>query len=253
MIVPPPYQIYLGWDSREWRAFNVASLSIKTHATSAVIVHRLAMSTLKAKGLYTRPTQHREEGGYWDEISQAPMSTGHAIARFFVPYLQQYAGWALFADGDILLRRDIGELFALADDRCAVQVVQHRYAPIDTVKMDGQVQTQYARKNWSSVMLLNCAHPSHRALNLELLNSVPGRDLHRFCWLLDDHIGALPEAWNWLEGHSSPSIDPALCHFTSGVPDMPGYEHVAYADEWYVVARRCGYKLTQPAKAEAVA
>jgi len=27
-------------------------------------------------------------------------------------------------------------------------------------------------------------------------------------------------------------IDPAIVHFTDGVPDMPGYETAAYADEW---------------------
>jgi hypothetical protein len=50
-------------------------------------------------------------------------------------------------------------------------------------KMDGQVQTAYARKNWSSFILFNCDHPANRALTLEMVNTLPGRDLHRLCWL----------------------------------------------------------------------
>jgi hypothetical protein len=36
-----------------------------------------------------------------------------------------YQGWALFVDGDVLLRADVADVFALADARYAVQVVQH--------------------------------------------------------------------------------------------------------------------------------
>jgi hypothetical protein len=32
-------------------------------------------------------------------------------------------------------------------------------------------------------MVFNCDHPANRALTLDLINTVPGRDLHRFCWL----------------------------------------------------------------------
>jgi hypothetical protein len=46
-------------------------------------------------------------------------------------------------------------------------------------------------------------------------------------------IGALPECWNWLEGISSrQEISPSAVHFTRGIPSMPGYERVAFADEW---------------------
>jgi hypothetical protein len=97
----------------------------------------------------------------------------------------------------------------------------------------GQAQTRYARKNWSSVILSSTSTtPANRALTTDLVNSVPGRDLHRFCWLDDAQIGALEPKWNWLVGHSDPAIDPAIVHFTDGVPSMPGYENCAFADEW---------------------
>jgi hypothetical protein len=173
------------------------------------------------------------------------MSTGHAIARFLVPALCGYDGWAVFTDGDVLFRDDVGKLFALADPRYAVQVVQHYHFPHATRKMEGAVQTSYARKNWSSVMLFNAAHPANRALTVDLVNEVPGRDLHRFCWLEDGLVGTLPARWNVLIGEQAPPEDTAIAHFTLGVPDMPGYEGQPYADEWYAAAKACGYRFTE--------
>lgn len=246
----PPH-VYIGWDPAEMRAWTVAEFSLQTKASTRAFVDRLALSRVQALGLYTRPTQHRDVG-YYDEISEAPMSTGHAIARFLVPHLCGYKGWALFMDGDVLVRRDIQDLFALADPRYAVQVVKHVHAPVETVKMTGHAQTVYARKNWSSVCLFNCGHDANRALSVDVVNRLYGRDLHRFCWLDDELIGALPAEWNWLVGHSSEMIDPAIVHFTSGIPDQRGYEHVPFSDEWYTIARACGYRLTRPSAAEAM-
>ena len=236
-----PHRVFIGWDPSQLRAWNVAKMSLRTYAGARASVERLALPALQARGHYTRPTEALERG-YWDAISQAPMSTGHAIARFLVPFLCGYEGWALFTDGDVLFRADVCELFACADPSKAVQVVQHNHQPTAAVKMTGEVQTQYPRKNWSSVMLFNCAHPANHALNCELVNTVPGRDLHRFCWLPDALIGALPARWNVLIGEET-DPDPAIAHFTLGVPDMPGYERQPFADEWHVVAKHAGYRL----------
>jgi hypothetical protein len=240
----PPYTVYLGWDAAQMRAWCVASFSLRQRARVALDVQRVAMPMLQARGLYTRPTETRDRG-YWDVISEAPMSTGHAIARFLVPRLCGYEGLALFADGDVLFRADVADVFALADPTKAIQVVQHRHDPQQAMKMEGHAQTTYTRKNWSSVILWNAGHPANRALTVELVNTVPGRDLHRFCWLPDDLIGALPSRWNVLIGEES---DPAtaIAHFTLGVPDMPGYEHQSYADEWYAAAKAAGYRMHRP-------
>jgi hypothetical protein len=238
-------RIYIGWDASQMRAWNVAQWSLLLEARGhAPEPRRLAMCELQAAGLYTRPTALRD-GRLWDVLSDAPMSTGHAIARFFVPLLCAYDGWALFTDGDVLFRRDVTELFALADPQYAVQVVKHDHAPTSTIKMDGQAQTVYPRKNWSSVMLWNCGHAAHRRLTRQLLNTVPGRDLHAFCWLRDDEIGPLPVAWNWLVGSSPIDVTPALVHFTEGLPDQAGYEDVRYAASWWKIARYARYELPQ--------
>lgn len=247
----PPYRVWIGWDHTQMCAWNVAAFSLRSNSSVSLDVQRLAKTRLEAMKLYTRPTGFTEHGCYWDEISGAPMSTGHAIARFLVPHLCDYEGWALFTDGDVLFRADVAQLFAMADPAYAVQVVQHHHAPVQTEKMDGQIQTAYARKNWSSVILWNCGHPANKAVTVELVNTVPGRDLHRFCWLGDELIGALPARWNVLIGEE-PDADPAVAHFTLGVPDVRGYEHCAFSDEWHAIAKAAGYRLARPAKQEAL-
>lgn len=248
-----PLRVFLGWDADEMIAHVVAAFSMRARASRELDVQRLALGELQASGLYTRPTA-RVDGRLWDEASGAPMSTGHAIGRFFVPTLCQFSGWALFADGDILVRADLAQLFALADPKFAVQVVQHPPMQAVATKKDGAVQQLYARKNWSSVMLFNCGHPAHKALTLDALNTWPGRDLHAFAWLPDDLIGALPPTWNVLIGETDPVPDPvAIAHYTLGTPNLPGHAHDAFADEWYGLAKAAGYRLTRPAIAEAVA
>ncbi len=132
----------------------------------------------------------------------------------------------------MLVRTNIVRLFETLDPKFAVYCVKHHHEPSRGLKMDGQEQTRYARKNWSSVCIWNCDHPANKALTVEVINTVPGRDLHRFFWLEDDLIGGLDPKWNWLAGHSSPDIDPAIVHFTDGTPSMPGYADVPFADEW---------------------
>jgi len=232
MAVP----VYVGWDSREDEAFQVCDFSLRRNASVPVDVHAIVLSKLRDSGLYTRPTEKRD-GQLWDVISEAPMSTEFAISRFFVPLLAKNdgikEGWAIFCDCDFLWLGDVAELVAEADPAKALCCVQHKHEPKETTKMDGQLQVLYARKNWSSMMLFNLAHPAHDRLTLEMLNSVPGRDLHRFCWLEDDEIGAVAPDWNWLEGWS-PLGDktPRVIHYTRGGPWMEGWKDVQFGDLW---------------------
>jgi lipopolysaccharide biosynthesis glycosyltransferase len=212
----------------------VARRSVLRHIREPIPVHKLSLADLQDRGLYWRPT-FRREGRLIDGLSIRPdydgsISTEHANARFCVPQLAN-EGWALFCDGDVLYRSDVSEVFRGLDERKAVYCVKHWHEPSETEKMDGQLQTRYPRKNWSSFMIFNCEHVSNMQL-ARIVNERPGRDLHAFCWLEDEEIGALPRKWNHLVGWSDPQIDPAMVHFTSGTPDMPGYENCDYADEW---------------------
>lgn len=228
--------VFVGWDARETNAFIVARRSLRRHiSANKVWMDWISLGALQHRGLYTRPIEHRDGPNgnpiMWDVISDAPMSTEHACARFLCKELAQ-TGWALFTDGDVLFRADVNELFDQLDPAKALYCVHHKRTQTTGVKMDGQMQTQYSRKNWSSVMAFNCEHPANLALTVELINSVPGRDLHRYCWLSDADIGELGAEWNYLVGESPECADPKICHFTLGVPDMPGYWDVPYADEW---------------------
>ena len=237
-----PKRVFIGFDANEMMAWNVAQTSLFRHASRRrVIVDRLCR--LSVHQHYHRPTTTMPNGQLFDEVSGAPMSTDHAIARFFVPLLCGYQGWALFTDGDVLFRDNVEQLFDLADERCAVHVVQHPPLLMEGAKKAGHVQQAYPRKNWSSVMLWNCGHPANRYLTTDLLNAWPGRDLHGFRWLTDDQIGALPPRWNHLVHLSAPDANPAIVHFTLGCPDVKGHEDDPFAEEWFDAAKSAGYPV----------
>jgi hypothetical protein len=226
-------RIFIGFEPRERDAYLVAAHTLRRHSSRPLEIEPLVLEHLRWKRLYNRPHSMDAAGRIWDEISRAPMSTEFALTRFLVPHLAGYRGPALFIDCDFMFRADVAELFALFDERLAVQVVQHAQ-PVDAaVKMDGQIQTAYPRKNWSSCVLWNCEHLAHCG-QLERVNRWPGLWLQRFFWLQEEHIGALPLAWNWLEGiNFATDLDAVKAvHYTRGIPSMPGYEASTFADEW---------------------
>lgn len=232
-----PVEIWIGFDPREATAFFVARESIRRF-DRLTPVNGIVLSNLRARGLYNRPTT-RKLGKLWDEISGAYMSTEFAISRFLAPTLQKMAnkkrpyGWALFMDCDVMVRGNLAPLIASLDNSKALYCVKHDYKPALDIKMDGQQQYQYARKNWSSVMAINCDHDANKALNVDMVNTMPGRDLHRFCWLDDSEIGELGPEWNYLVGETQAECDPQIVHWTNGGPWFSAFENAPYADEWF--------------------
>lgn len=256
---PQPLHVYIGWDSREIDAYEVAKRTLIRNTSRPVSVTPLVLHQLELGGLMRRPIRKLQKGKgmvikggkierrvitsaqsmqMWDEISDAPMSTQFANSRFLVPLLAQ-TGWALFVDCDVVFLGDVAELFEHADADKAVMCVQHGALEAAGFKMDGQIQTAYNRKNWSSVMLFNCDHPANRGLTLEVINRKPGRDLHRFCWLDDSQIGSLPAAWNWLVNVQPRPKDPKLAHFTLGGPWLPQWERQPHDDIWLGASQYC--------------
>jgi hypothetical protein len=150
-------------------------------------------------------------------------------------FLMDYQGWALFCDGDMVAERDLVDLWALRDDRYAVQVVKHDYKPATKTKYVGSPlecpNAAYPRKNWSSVMLWNCSHPSNQALTWSVVANAGGKYLHRFEWLEDREIGELPDHWNRLVGEEVGSG--SLLHYTLGVPGFRHYARDEYAGPWH--------------------
>jgi lipopolysaccharide biosynthesis glycosyltransferase len=228
--------IWIGFEPRDAVSFAICRASIeKQFARSGreVPVHGIVLSDLRRRGLYVRETEVRD-GELYDVISEHTMSTEFAISRFFTPLLAK-TGWALFMDSDMLIRGSLTRVFDLCDDKYAVMCVKHDHVPDprEIVKMDGKTQSRYARKNWSSFVLYNCDHPSNRKLTLHKLNSLPGRDLHRFCWLEDEEIGEIGPEWNYLVGVTETEVNPQVVHFTKGGPWLPRYSMCDYADEWF--------------------
>jgi hypothetical protein len=224
-------RIYIGHDGREQAAYDVAVRTLAKH--SQVAPEPLSTERLAERGLLRRTVDRR--GQMYDLPSNAPCATDFAISRFLTPILTQ-TGWALFVDCDVVFMADPAELLAIADPSKAVMVVKHDQAG-GGYKMDGQVQTTYSRKNWSSVMLFNCDHPANRRLSLVDVNERPGRDLHAFYWLADTEIGDLPFEWNWLVNVEPKPEAPKIAHFTHGGPwfsTWPGAEH----DEIWLEASR---------------
>lgn len=213
----------MGYDAREKLAYDVARYSILSRTNSRVSIYPIERLTVKH--LMDRPT--RKDGEQlWDIISDAPMSTEFAIARFAIPHLT-HSGWVLFIDPDIICRTDIQELFNLVDDKYAVMCVKHNHIPSNDTKFHdaGMIQTTYPRKNWSSVILWNLDHPGNKNLTLDILNSWPGRDLHAFKWLKDEEIGELEQEWNFLVGVNNGKLeDQKILHYTDGTPAWENWE-----------------------------
>ena len=190
-----------------------------------MLVRPLVQKELREAGWYTRPI---------DPLS----STEFTFTRFLIPELCDYKGWALFMDCDMILLTDIQELFDQADEKYAVMCVHHDYTPREGFKMDGQKQSIYPRKNWSSVMLFNCGHPSNKQINSSVVNNteITGKYLHRFSWLQDSEIGQLSHEWNWLTDWYKEPEDgkPKLLHYTEGGPWFENYRDCDYHKEWKI-------------------
>jgi hypothetical protein len=208
--------IFIGYDSGEIVAFHTLSHSIHKYSSDPVSITPIKLGELEH--VYRRSPNKLH-------------STEFSLSRFLTPWLTGFNGWAIFMDCDMLCRTDIGELMDLRDPHYAVQVVKHDYTPKSDSKMLGKIQTKYDKKNWSSVMLMNCSRCF--ALTPEYVNSATGLELHQFKWLPSDElIGALPIEWNWLVGEYDYNPKAQLAHFTLGGPWWEDYFCCDYADEW---------------------
>jgi hypothetical protein len=163
-------------------------------------------------------------------------------SRYLVPALQDFSGWALFIDSDTLFREDIAKLWALRDDRYAVQCVQHDYTSKARRKYRGSPieadNLEYPRKNWSSVMLLNCGHPAMRRLTPGYVARSTSQHLHRFEWLDDSLIGGLPADLNHLVGEYPRRDTAKIVHYTLGVPGFGNYVDCEHARDWHATLLR---------------
>lgn len=223
MRTPEAFPIFIGYDSREAIAYHVCAQSILERASMPVALYPLALNTVR--GLY------RETHG--------DGSNEFIYSRFLVPWLCGFGSLhthALFLDGDMVVRGDVAELWALRRSDVGVQVVRRDdYETKHPTKYLGAKNENYPRKNWSSVILWNCGFAPHKKLTPDFIMAAEGSFLHRFRWLEDDRIGSLPPAYNVLVGEENAAAVEAakLLHYTIGTPCFRGHEAQPAASEWY--------------------
>lgn len=217
--------VFIGYDPAEPIAYHVLAHSLQKHSSEPLAICPVGNTVLP-------PSLWWRQRGTYD-------STEFSNARFIVPALTEHRGWAIFMDCDMVALGDIAEVWAQRDDRYAVRVVKHEHFPTEKTKFLGQQQTTYARKNWSSMMLLNCEHRS--ALTASQAHSMPGLWLHGFDWCHDDEIGDIHGLWNVLvtPGLEHPAFadgaslrDIRCLHYTNGGP-WHGYQALHGARWWH--------------------
>jgi len=213
--------IVVGFDQRESIAYHTFTQSVIEKASLPVSFIPLAINTLK---------DYKE--------THADKSNDFVYSRFLTPYLSNYKGWAIFADGDMICQTDIKELWALRDESKALLVVKYDYQTKAHQKYLNNINENYPRKNWSSVILWNCAHPKHKILTPKFITNQTGKYLHRFSWLDDSDIGELPPEWNWLAIEYPENKKAKLIHYTLGTPCFKDYRDTEMSDAWHQTQKR---------------
>ena len=215
--MPTNLKVFIGWDSREDIAYQVARHSILKHNPN-IEVYPLKLYELREKGIYSREDDKKG-------------STEFTISRFLVPFLSGYKGHSLFMDCDMICLDDLEFVLEFQDAAInPVACVQHDYSPKSKMKMDGQMQHIYPRKNWSSVMLFN--NSKCKNLTPDIVNTETPMYLHRMLWA-DEKIGSLPVKFNFLAGYYDFNEEqPVLIHYTDGGPWFKEYRDCPHGDLW---------------------
>jgi len=211
-----PIPVFIGYDPREAIAFHVCANSIIRQASQPVCIIPLALN------LFQDYTETHTDG-----------SNQFIYSRFLVPHLTDFTGWAIFIDGDMIVRGDIAELWNMQNPYNDVLVVKHDYKTRMPVKYLGAKNEDYPRKNWSSVILWNCNSFPNRKLTPQFVQQSTGSELHRFTWLDDERIGELPPEWNWLPDEYGVNKNAKLLHYTLGTPCFQEFADTPQGDEWH--------------------
>jgi lipopolysaccharide biosynthesis glycosyltransferase len=211
------FRIFIGYDPREHEAAEVCRHSLLKHSTLPVQITFLKTSELREQGIYDR--------------EDAEGTTDYTLTRFLVPYLSQYQGYSLYVDGDFVFLSDVRALFQELDGTSAVQVAKQQYKPKSATKKVDQPQSQYTKKNWSSLMLFRCDHSSCMKLTPDAVNKKAPKHFHQFEWVESaSMIGHIDKQWNWLVNWNNEPDDgePRALHFTEGGPWLPAYRKTTY-------------------------
>ena len=211
-----PIPIFIGYDPREAIAYHTCVNSIIRNSSCPVAIVPVALNLFR------------------DYAETHTDGSNHFIyTRFLVPYLMEYQGWAIFIDGDMIVRGDIAELWDLKQYTKDAMVVKHDYKTRMKEKYLGSPNEDYPRKNWSSVILWNCNAIRNRQLDPEFVQKSTGAFLHRFSWIDDSRLGELPPEWNWLPDEYGANPNAKLLHYTLGTPCFHEFATTNQGSEWH--------------------
>ena len=220
--------IFIGYDFRERAATNVLIDSLYQHSTYPLSITPLVTSQLEKQSYHSRKREEKQ-------------STDFSFTRFLVPFLMNFEGWAIFMDCDMLCFSDIGELWEERNENYSLMCVKHDHKTSEKKKFQGEIQTSYPKKNWSSLMLFNCE--KCKTLTIDYVNKSSGLDLHRFNWLeSEDQIGSFKgEGWNRLLLDESRTKNiykddkTKLVHWTLGGPWFREQRNLGgnYSIDWF--------------------
>ena len=211
-----PIPVFVGYDPREAIAYHTCVNSIIRNSSRPVAIVPVALN------LFRDYSETHTDG-----------SNHFIYTRFLVPYLMEYQGWAIFIDGDMIVRGDIAELWDLKQYTKDAMVVKHDYKTRMKEKYLGSPNEDYPRKNWSSVILWNCNAIRNRQLDPEFVQKSTGAFLHRFSWIDDSRLGELSPEWNWLPDEYGANPNAKLLHYTLGTPCFDEFKHTPMNEHWH--------------------
>jgi lipopolysaccharide biosynthesis glycosyltransferase len=160
------------------------------------------------------------------------------LSRFLAAYMMGYKGRAIFADAaDMICLGDVAELWdKMQGITGAVGVVKHQYKTKHRIKYQGtdmqSPNIDYDRKNWASLMLINCEHPAWQAITPKSIDTWAMLDLLQFKFLADSEIESIPNEWNRLVDEDQPIDNAKVMHWTAGIPAFKDYKDAPGADLW---------------------
>lgn len=217
--------IFCGYDARESVGYHVFCQSVLSKSSIPV-----AFIPLQSNGL--------KQG-----------TNSFTVSRFSVPYLMGYKGRAVFADAaDMIMLCDAKELQdALNNLKGAVGVVTHSYKTQNPIKYIGteleSKNLDYDRKNWASLMLIDCEHPAWQKVTPEYLQSVSMLSLLQFSFMNDSDIEPIDDSFNRMVDEGKPLQNAKIVHWTAGIPGFEHYKNAVGADYWRAEWKKTAYPL----------
>jgi hypothetical protein len=203
--------VFSGRDRRQAEAAEVFRHSVHEHASAPVEV-----DFVSADNGWCQAAGFRRRG-----------VTAFSFARFLAPWICDYEGRALYADGcDMLCLGDVTELASFDLDGRPLAVVKH--PPIRLVPRETRA------RSWTSLMLMDCGHPRMKRWTPEYIETAPDGQLMHLLDFKDDEIGDLPPEWNTLV---APGCDPPdgtkIAHWSAlSNPDIGSWINASGSLDW---------------------